>query len=58
MTMTVNTCVGPRAYVGMAYAYHEQVTQNFERLTDEGWTQRVTEQSPPDVPWAQGFIAE
>ncbi len=58
MTMTVDTCVGPRAYVGMAYAYHEQITENFERLTDEVWTERLLTEAPAEVPWARGFIAE
>lgn len=58
LTMTVDTCAGPRAYAGMAYAYHEQITEDFERLTDEVWTERVMSTPPADVPWAQGFIAE
>jgi hypothetical protein len=59
MAVTVDTCVGPRAYVGLAYAYHEQVTEDFERLTDEVWTQRISTGSPPaEVPWVQGFVAE
>lgn len=56
MTMTVDTCVGPRAYVGMAYAYHEVVTENFERLTDETWTERVLSRPPAEVPWAETFV--
>ena len=59
MTITVDTCVGPRAYTGMAFAYHEQVTSNFERLTDEEWTQQLNGGQPPaDVPWMQGLVAE
>lgn len=37
MIVTVETCEGPRAYVGLGSSYHEKVTQNFERLTDEEW---------------------
>jgi uncharacterized protein DUF3160 len=59
MAVTIDTCVGPRAYVGLAYAYHEHVTDNFERLTDEVWTQRVGDGNwPPDVPWVAGLVAE
>jgi hypothetical protein len=64
MTITVDTCVGPRAYTGMAYAYHEQITNDFERLTDEQWTQQLTGgaitggQTPVDVPWMRDLVAE
>jgi hypothetical protein len=43
----------------MAYAYHEHITTDFERLTDEAWTERITSGPPPaDVPWISGFTAE
>jgi hypothetical protein len=58
MTMTVDTCVGPRAYVGLAYAYHEKVTDDFERLTDEAWAAELMSTPPADVGWAAPFIAE
>jgi len=52
MVTTVDSCQGPRAYVGVAFAYHEQVTQDFERLTDEIWATRLRASPPPaDVPW-------
>ncbi len=57
MTITVDTCVGPRAYAGMAYAYHELITNDFQRLNDEEWTGRVTSAPPADAPWAAPFIA-
>ncbi|HWO09391.1 MAG TPA: DUF3160 domain-containing protein, partial [Polyangiaceae bacterium] len=57
LTMTVDTCVGPRAYTGMSYAYQELITDNFERLTDEAWTERVSSGSLAEVPWAEAFIA-
>ncbi|HTV25128.1 MAG TPA: DUF3160 domain-containing protein, partial [Polyangiaceae bacterium] len=57
MTITVDSCTGPRAYVGMAYSYHELVTKDFERLTDSAWTARASQGSPAEVPWAEEFIA-
>jgi hypothetical protein len=58
MTVTVDTCSGPRAYTGMAYAYHEQITEDFERLTDETWNERILSgQAPADVPWMRDLIA-
>jgi len=41
MVVTVETCEGPRAYVGLVSSYHEEVTQNFERMTDEQWAPEV-----------------
>jgi hypothetical protein len=57
MTVTIDTCVGPRAYVGLAYSYHEKVTEDFERLTDEAWASELESTSPADVDWAAPFIA-
>ncbi len=34
---TVETCEGPRAYAGVTSAFHQTVTENYERLTDEAW---------------------
>ena len=57
MALTVDTCTGPRAYAGMAFAYHELVTENFDRLTDDRWTASVESAAPADVPWAAPIIA-
>jgi len=52
MVTTVDSCQGPRAYVGVAFAYHEHATRDYERLTDEAWaTQLETVPPPADVPW-------
>ena len=48
MVVTIDTCQGPRAYAGLAFAYHE-VTTKLERLTDKQWADRAM--SAPDVPW-------
>lgn len=37
MVVTIDTCQGPRAYAGLAYAYHEVKTMSLDRLTDETW---------------------
>ena len=52
MITTINTCSGPKAYAGLAFSYHELVTENFQRLTDQDWTTMLAAGSPPaDVPW-------
>ncbi len=57
MVMTAETCAGPRAYAGVVSSYHELVTENFTRLTDEDWSSRLrTGQAPPTVPWLADVV--
>lgn len=57
MVMTAETCAGPRAYAGVVSSYHELVTGDFQRLTDEDWASRFASgESPPDVPWLAGLV--
>lgn len=59
MVATVDTCNGPRAYAGVVYAYHEHITRDFERLTDEQWASRIAQSPrPDDVPWLQGVLSK
>jgi hypothetical protein len=55
MVTTVDTCMGPRAYVGMTFAYHEQVTKDFQRLTDAEWSAQLRN-APADVPWMSSVL--
>jgi Protein of unknown function (DUF3160) len=57
MVVTVNTCVGPRAYVGLASSYYEKITENFERLDDQQWSSELQQTPPPDVPWMADLIS-
>jgi hypothetical protein len=54
MVTTVDTCQGPRAYAGVSFAYHEKVTENFERLTDEEWVGQV--ETADDVAWVKPIL--
>ncbi len=56
MVVTVNTCSGPRAYVGLASSYFERITADFERLTDPSWASEVMENAPEDPPWLRDVI--
>jgi hypothetical protein len=59
MVMTVDTCMGPRAYAGVVSAYHELITKDFERLNDTDWSKRFDNgQTPADVPWLNGVLVE
>jgi hypothetical protein len=50
--------MGPRAYAGVVFAYHELVTEDFERLSDEQWSSRVANPTlPADVPWLKPLLA-
>lgn len=59
MVMTVDTCAGPRAYAGVVSSYHEVVTKDLERLTDQTWARRFPpdQPGPEDVPWMRDLIA-
>jgi hypothetical protein len=52
MIVTANTsCSGPSAYAGLAFSYHELVTENFQRLNDQDWKAMIATTPPADVPW-------
>ncbi len=54
MVVAVETCEGPRAYVGVASSYYETVTRDYERLTDPQWQGMVRGEA--DVPWMQDLV--
>ena len=56
MVVTIETCAGPRAYVGVVSSYHEKVTEKFERLTDEKWKAGILTTPPADVPWMTNLV--
>ena len=56
MVVTTDSCTGPRAYVGLASSYFEQVTEDFARLTDEKWAETVKQGSPADVSWMEDLV--
>ncbi len=58
MVVTADTCVGPRAYVGVTFSYHERVTEDFERLTDSAWAEELFGSPQADVPWMEPVLAE
>ena len=57
LVVTANTCVGPRAYVGLASSYFEEVTENFERMNDIEWADKIKDTSPADVPWMTDLVS-
>ena len=58
MVVTANTCEGPKAYVGLASSYFEDLTTGLKRLDDPTWKSMLTGVTPPtDVPWMSNLIA-
>lgn len=57
MVVTFDTCGGPRAYAGVVSAYHETVTSDFRRLTDEQWTTQLATAPASEVPWLTGLVS-
>lgn len=49
--VTAETCKGVRAYFGLASAYYEVSTSNFQRLNDMAWAELLSEKPPAEVPW-------
>lgn len=57
MVVTADPCGTPQAYVGVASAYFEQVTEQFQRKTDEEWQKELQNATPPDVPWMSDLVS-
>ena len=58
MVATIETCNGPRAYVGLASSYGQTVEENWKRLSDPEWAARVEAEPFPDPPWMNSVLAE
>ncbi len=56
MVVTVDSCEGPRAYVGLVSSYFERVTEGFDRLTDSEWGGELQAAPPPDVAWMEDLV--
>jgi hypothetical protein len=58
MVIAVNTCSGPRAYVGLASSYGEKITEGWQRLDDQQWSAMIQGMPFPDVPWMTRVLSE
>ena len=56
MVVTAETCLGPRAYAGLAFSYGELVKEDWVRLNDEEWAQEIAG-SFPDPEWMGDVLA-
>ncbi|WP_433928760.1 DUF3160 domain-containing protein [Sorangium cellulosum] len=57
MVVTADPCGTPSAFVGLASSYFEQITENFERMTDEEWADSIKETRPADVAWMKDLVS-
>ena len=58
IVVTVDTCTGPRLYVGPAFAYHERIVRgSVYRLSDSEWKEEIDAVTAPDVSWMEPVIA-
>jgi len=53
MVLTVDSCSGPRAYVGAVSDYQEHVNSGLHRFTDAEWSDLVTQ----GVRWEPSWMA-
>ncbi len=57
MVMTRESCEGPRAYVGIVFAYHERVAEGFTRINDQEWLAEIEGPTAlADVPWISSVL--
>jgi len=56
MVVTANSCDGPKAYVGLASSYFEELTTGLKRLDDTTWGDTLLP-AAADVPWMSDLIA-
>lgn len=59
MVTAIDTCEGPRVYVGPVFAFHQYLADGVTRLNDEEWQAKIQSDDPPqEVPWMKGILAE
>jgi len=56
MVVTIETDTGPYAYLGPVFSYFEEVGEDWKRYTDEEWAARISNATPPDVPWLSDLV--
>lgn len=58
MVTTIDTCAGPRLYVGAVSTFHEFKTVGYERLDDPTWEGKVTKGEVSEVPWTRPVVVK
>jgi len=58
MVTSVDTCSGPRAYVGLVSSYYERLEADWKRLDDEEWKGLLRSDPPESPAWVSSLTAE
>jgi hypothetical protein len=58
MVTTIETCMGPRAYAGLASSYSQVVEEDWKRLNDPEWKARINAGDFTDAPWLEHVLGE
>lgn len=56
MVFTVDSCNGPRAYLGPVFWYYERIAGGVTRISDSEWVNELDASPPADVSWMQSLI--
>src|SRR5690606_10632238 len=51
MYTSIESCSGPRAYVGLVSSYYEHIENDWKRLNDLEWAQMLEDAPPESPPW-------
>lgn len=58
MVVSVETCSGPRAYVGVVSSYYERIENDWRRLDDVDWQKILAEEVPAPPSWVASLMAQ
>jgi hypothetical protein len=56
MVFTVPDCGGVKSYVGPISSFHSVLTEQYDRQTDSGWAEILSQGTPPRPSWTESFI--
>lgn len=58
MVVTLETCNGPRAYVGLVSSFYTKITKDFKRYNDEEWSEELMSTDPEDPTWMKDIAVK
>jgi hypothetical protein len=57
MLVTEDDCGTPKAYVGLASSYFEQITEHWKRMADSEWVEQLDSEGPPaETSWIEDLV--
>ncbi|MCA9657087.1 MAG: DUF3160 domain-containing protein [Myxococcales bacterium] len=58
VVLTVEDCSGVRAFVGPGSSFHTVLTENYARMSDSEWKQKLEEGPQPRPKWTGSFLVD